>query len=137
MKAAPGSMRLMSPRELPDHWREQAVFQHLLGATESACSLEYCADELQQAQRFCDEELLTIAEAAAESGYSEEQLRRLVREERLKAEPRRSPRSHIRIRRRNLPKRPKKRESPPSTCASGYDSEEDARSIAQLLEARP
>ncbi len=93
-------------------------------------------DELDAALKSVADEELTIAEAAAESGYSEEQLRRLVREEKLETQPRAGPRSHIRIRRRNLPKRPKKRESSPSTCASGYDPEEDARDIARLLEAK-
>ena len=126
----------MNPRDLPNVWREQAKLQHQLGAEGPACTFEHCADELDAALKSVAVEELTIAEAAAESGYSEEQLRRLVRDEKLEAQPRAGPRSHIRIRRRNLPKRPKKRESSPSTCASGYDAEEDARDIAKLLEAK-
>lgn len=127
----------MNPRDLPPEWRGLASLQRALAAEGQARTFERCADELDAALTSVADEELTIAEAAAESGYSEEQLRRLVREEKLEAQPRAGPRGHIRIRRRNLPKRPKKRESSPSTCASGYDPEEDARSIAQLLEARP
>ncbi len=127
----------MNPKDLPQAWQEQAEHLRQLGAEAQACTFEHCARELDAALKSVADEELTIAEAAAESGYSVEQLRRLVREEKLEARPRAGPRSHIRIRRSNLPKRPKKRESSPSTCASGYDAEEDARDIAQLLEARP
>lgn len=126
----------MNPKDLPQAWCEQAKHLRQLGAEGQACTFEHCAKELDAALKSVADEELTIAEAAAESGYSEEQLRRLVRDEKLEAQPRAGPRGHIRIRRRNLPKRPKKRGSSPGTCASGYDPEEDARDIAQLLEAK-
>ncbi len=127
---------MTTPLDLAEKWRALAAQQRQLGAEGQACTFEHCARELNAALKSVAHEELTIAEAAAESGYSEEQLRRLVRNDKLQAQPRAGPRSHLRIRRRDLPKRPKKRESSPSTCASGYDPEEDARSIAQLLEAK-
>ena len=111
--------------------------QRRLGAEAQAAVLEYCADELEACwDRFAAEEL-TVVEAAKESGYSEEHLRRLVRDGRLTARRGARPKSHLRIRRSDLPrkpaKRPEKRDAVPST--DGYDPEEDARDIAQLLEA--
>lgn len=127
----------MRPDELPRKWRKLGQQQRQLGAKAQAAVLEYCAEALATSWDRFEAEELSVAEAARESGYSEEHLRRLVRDGRLTARRGARPKSHLRIRRSDLPrkpaKQPEKRDAVPST--DGYDPDEDARDIAQLLEA--
>jgi hypothetical protein len=66
--------------ELPDDWRTLAAQQRRLGADAQARILEFCADELAAALRRGGDELLSLARAAKDSGYSVDHLSRLVRE---------------------------------------------------------
>ena len=85
--------------------RAELLRQH--GAAEAASTCEQVAAELERdfEQWWLAE--LTVSEASTESGYSPDRLRELVREGRLP--DRRPPRSsgEIRIRRADLPRRPR------------------------------
>lgn len=123
---------LVIPRDLPQTWRALAAQQRRLGAHAQASTLEWCADELEATLQTRDEELLTVRQAAHETGLSEETVRRHVRSGRLPSQ-RTSPRGRIRLRRRDLPTRAQPVER---RTTSGYDPNEDARNIAQLLESQ-
>lgn len=106
---------------LAARWRQEAALLRHRGAEPQAVALESCAAELEtEAERHASE-LLPIGDAAAESGYSEERLRELVREARVPAQ--RSGRE-LRIRRADLPRRPPGARS---------RSEIDLESVAQRL----
>lgn len=102
---------------------------------EVAATLRRMAEELEQDIEGWEGELLTVQQAVAESGYSAEYWRRLVREGKIRAHRDSGSKSHIRVWRRDLPKkqglrRPSKRGV---NRLAGYDPEEDARDIAQHL----
>ena len=94
--------------------------------------LESCADDLESALQKQHDELLSIKEAAAESGYSEETLRRRVRKGEIAAERSNGKNSHPKLRRGDLPTKPI-RHDPASPSHIAYNPEEDARDIAQRL----
>lgn len=73
----------MNPSDLPSEWRSEAEHLRKYGVTEAAQTLEYCATELEEAWRIWLTEPLTVAEAATETGYSEDHLRQLVRDGKL------------------------------------------------------
>ena len=75
-------------RSLADRWREQACRLRMLEAHGQAASLELAATELDAEIERLEQELLSISEASAVCGYSEEHLRRLVHEGSLPAEQR-------------------------------------------------
>jgi len=116
-------------------WRAKAEWLRALEAQGQAAGLEHAARELENTIKARADETLTIPEAAAESGYSEEHLRRLVRQGDLPAERNGGRGSRIHIRRADLPIKRRKdgRETPGGV---GYDPEEDARGIAKLMEAK-
>ena len=74
-------------------------------------------------------------EAAKESGYSEEHIRRLVRNGKLEHQRNSGRHTHIRIRRCDLPKRIVycRKNGGHSAADTQYNPEEDARNIAQRL----
>ncbi len=117
-------------------WREEAQRLRTLEANGQAATFEQAARDLDAAATSWASELLTISEASAESGYSEEHLRRLAREGELPVERNGGPKSRIKVRRGDLPTKQRKdgRGKPERVT---YDPDEDARSIAQALEARP
>ncbi len=117
-------------------WREEAERLRTLEANGQAAALEQAARELDAAATAWAIEPLTISEAAAESGYTEEHLRRLTREGGLPSHRNGGPKSRIKVLRGDLPTKRRKDgrgKAEPVT----YDPDEDARDIAQLLEARP
>lgn len=65
-----------SVADLVGRWRHEAGILRRRGAVPQAEALESCAAELEEAVRAHTLAELTIAQAAAESGYSESQLRR-------------------------------------------------------------
>ena len=79
-------------------------------------------------------ELLTIAEAATLSGYSEEHLRRLARSGDLPT-TRNGDRGRIQITRGDVPKKPGRSKSKGDAQRSpdDYDVSEDARDIAKRM----
>ena len=100
-----------------------------------AAAYKNAARDLESTLRVWGSDLLTIAEASRETGFSEEHLRRLVREGKLDAERGNGNRGRIRLRRAKLPRRTatQQTEKGDSTPSSTYDPEEDARDIAERL----
>jgi hypothetical protein len=119
--------------ELVARWRSEAKILRRRGATPQAEVLEGCAQDLEHKRQDEEEALLTIQEAAAESGYSAEYLRRQVREDKLPAVRHNGPRSNIKLRRRDLPAKAGHRRTKERNQDTAYDPEEDARDIAQHL----
>ena len=127
MKASPGCV----PDLLAALWRTEAETLRRRGAAAQAVTLESCADELEGALKSWQDQLLTPEQAARETGYSAEHLRRQVRGGQLSAERGEGAKSHMKIRRRDLPAKPRgDRGASPDIP---YDPIEDARSIAQRL----
>jgi len=93
----------MNPRDLPDRWRSEADRYDLDGVPGHAAILRRVATELAIALAAVDSELLTISEAAIESGYTGEHLARLVRESQI---PNAGVSGSPRIRRADLPRKP-------------------------------
>jgi hypothetical protein len=107
-----------APSELPDEWRALAAQQRRLGAEAQARILDFCADELAAALLRAGDELLTLARAAQESGYSVDHLARMVRQGKIINSGRKS---KPLIRRADLPKKTLKCQAPPSISPqSGY-----------------
>jgi hypothetical protein len=107
-----------TPAELPDDWRALAAQQRRLGAESQARILDFCADELAAALARAGDELLSLARAAQESGYTADHLSRMVRQGKI---PNSGRKSKPLIRRRDLPKKTLKSEAAPSFFAqSGY-----------------
>ena len=113
-------------------WREEAERFEKHGCSEVAATYKILADELERDLITWGTELLSIKEAAAESGYSEETLRRRVRKGEIAAERSNGKNSHLKLRRGHLPKKPVRRKAA-STSPITYNPEEDARDIAQRL----
>ena len=65
---------------LSEEWRRRAETLRRYGGEAPAAALEACALELDAALRRHDHAILTLTEAAEESGYSASHLGRLVRE---------------------------------------------------------
>ena len=84
--------------------REQMLRDY--GATEAAATCGQIAHELELAFREWWLADLPVAEAAAESGYSPERIRELVREKRLPDQRAPGTRGEMRVRRADLPRRP-------------------------------
>ena len=93
-------------RELAETWQQEAELLRHRGAPRQAKALESAADELENRLREWRHEELTVQEAAEESGYSPKTLRRMVREGRIPDSRPDGSRSEIRIRRRDLPRKP-------------------------------
>ena len=114
----------MTRNELRDKWTDLATTLRQFGPQgQGALCLQVLAD-LEEYWRGEDDARLTLAEAAATSGYSADHLRRLVRDNRLSAQ---------RVGRRlffrggDLPKKP----VPIDTQPDGpYDPIADARQVA-------
>ena len=88
---------------LATRWRTEAGTWRRRGQESLALMAESYADELDAALREDEQAMLTLKEAAAESGYSADHLGRLVREGRLpNAGAKRAPR----IRRKDVPRKP-------------------------------
>lgn len=91
--------------ELVAHWRTEAISLRAWGAIGEATTLERAAVQLEAAQRETDNELLTLTQAAAVSGFSADHLGREVRAGRI---PNAGRPSAPKIRRRDLPLKPRK-----------------------------
>ena len=66
-------------------------------------------------------ELLTIKQAAEESGYTEEHLRRQAREGKLPVEPRNGKNGHVKVRRGNLRAKPGRHSAKGGNSGLDYD----------------
>jgi hypothetical protein len=85
------------------------------GASDSAQACEHVAAELEADWRAWWLAGLTVAEAAAESGYSEERLREMARDGTLPHRKGDGSRGHLTIARRDLPRRPRLGPAPVSS----------------------
>jgi hypothetical protein len=103
-------------------WRARIAMFRRHGIGEAATTGETFADELEAFLRTTDDMTLTIAQAAAESGYSEDHLARQIREGKI---PNAGRPGAPRIRRADLPRKPRV-----VTAGAGiYDAGADARSL--------
>ena len=104
------------PTELPSQWREAAneIRVHNAG---SAAAFELCAVQLEEGLKTAENDVLTLADAARESGYHADSLRHMVASGQL---PNAGKRGSPRIRRGDLPRRA------PRQTASAYDPTADA-----------
>ena len=93
-------------RPLAEKWRDEAQRLRTLEAHGQAAALEQAAKELEAAIGKSESYLLTVREAAVESGYSEDHLRSLVREGVLPDGRAEGSSGEIRIERRHLPRKP-------------------------------
>ncbi len=73
-------MKVSTPAALIVEWRELAEILRAEGCPEVAAARERCASELEAALRKHDSEALSVKQAASESGYSAEYLRRVLRD---------------------------------------------------------
>jgi len=95
---------VISPRDLPDVWREEAEHLRELGADPQAGTLEWCARALEVAWDTWKNEELPLGPAAEESGYTADHLGRLLRDRKIhNAGAPDGPR----IRRQDLPRKPR------------------------------
>jgi hypothetical protein len=69
-----------TPAALIVQWRELAEMLRAEGCPEVAAARERCASELETSLHKHDNEALSVNQAASESGYSAEYLRRLLRD---------------------------------------------------------
>ena len=72
------------PADLPARWRERAAYLEQFGDPTSAKLWRLAAVELEAALKALGEETLTLAEAAALSGFSADHLGHLVRHGKLR-----------------------------------------------------
>lgn len=107
----------MSASDLPAAWRDRAAELERY-APPAAEAFRSAADELAAALNAAAEEELTLSQAAHESGYSERRLRELIDAGTI---PNRGRKGAPRIRRADLPKKPRR-----SDNATAYDPAADA-----------
>jgi hypothetical protein len=105
----------MSPAKLPDHWRDRAKDLRRFSPS-AAEAFDAAADELQASLAQQQAELLTLEEASRESGYSADHLGVLIKEGKIEN----LGRKHApRIRRRDLPRKPRPASATPIGSKSG------------------
>ena len=92
----------MSPHDLSGAWRDTASELRRFGAVGQACTLEHCADELEQTWREWELEALTLDEAVEESGCSYSSLQGKVADGEI---PNAGEKGKPRIRRCDLPRK--------------------------------
>ncbi len=104
--------KAVSVRSLASVWRSDAMLLRRRGAELQAGTLESAATDLEQALAQGDDELLGLAAAAKQSGFSVDHLGRLLRSGAI---PNAGRKHAPRIRRADLPIRPGHlREQPPT-----------------------
>lgn len=101
---------------LPASWREKADDLDALAAAAQATSLRWCASQLETALAAAADEALTLEQAATESGYSPERLRKLIADGTI---PQAGRKHAPRVKRGDLPSRARR-------PASAYSADEDA-----------
>jgi hypothetical protein len=94
--------------ELVEEWRVTAAGLRRWGGELQGTTLDQVAEQLESCIHTWLHEKLPIARAAGESGYSKERLRELVRDNRIPDTRAPGSKGPIRIRRVDLPTRPKR-----------------------------
>src|SRR5262245_1980720 len=102
--------------ELVVQWRDTAATLAAHGAEQGAATCRLHAAELEAALRATDDELLDLAAASGESGYSADRLRHMIAEGAI---PNAGKRGAPRVRRADLPRK--------RTKAGGFDAAAAAR----------
>lgn len=130
--------------KLAGTWRQHADTLRQYGDDRGGAVLEALADQLEQAIREHQNEVLTLAEAAQESGYSKRRLRELMAEGKLENQ---GEKGRPRILRRDLPVKPARNgrgTHPVTSNGSGkrvgtqshaYDPLQDARALVGRMAA--
>lgn len=113
-------------KNLTSEWREQADQIEPLGAEDVVTTLRTCAEDLDERLARWRREPLTPEQGAVESGYSENHLRRLVRDGKI---PNAGEENRPRIRRRDLPRKPGG-----GSTVMREDGEEDDRSLSSRMQ---
>lgn len=101
----------MPPHPFDRLWselRREAEQLRRFGARGEADAVEHCVQRLEDAWLEWQSQELTVAEAAAESGYSAAHLRRLLAENRIESA---GSKGRPRIRRADLPRKPSRQPS--------------------------
>lgn len=111
-------------------WRQKAEQFGQHACSQAAATYQVVADELERELSNWENELLSIKEAAVESGYSEETLRRKTRKGELSTERSNGKKSRIKVRRGDLPAKRIPRSDSTTASKVPYDPIEDAREIA-------
>lgn len=111
-------------QQLAERWRRDAELLDSYGASAAAEACRLHARQLEDAAASFEDEPLTLAEAAAESGYSERRLRELLSTGEI---PQAGRKGSPRIRRRDLPRKPG------TTAAAGYDPAADAQDLLRRM----
>jgi hypothetical protein len=123
---------MTAANDLVRQWREDAeVFQRYEDERTARLLLAQ-AGQLEEALQLESNRLLSTKEAAAESGYSEEHLRRLARNGELPVQRNGGPKSRLYIRRGDLPTK-RLRDGREESQNVTYDPVEDARDIAKIV----
>ena len=104
---------------LADQWEADAIKLREYGQEAAASVAELHAHQLREAVRAAGDQALTLAEAAAESGYSKRRLRELVSEGSVLNVGRRGA---PRIKRSDLPRKAR-------VTSNSFDASAEARSI--------
>jgi excisionase family DNA binding protein len=122
-------------KALSQQWRDRAKEFQEHGCDDVAATYTKTTQELEAVVADWEGEQLTTAEAARETGYSEEHLRRLVRDGKLPAARADGSKSQLRLRRGDLPRKPTgtNHKGGNNRPDDTYDPEEDARSIARHI----
>ena len=94
-----------SPADLPREWRHRADCLRRYSAS-AANAWDDAANELEAALARWESEVLSIRQAAVESGYSEDHLRALVRDGAIPDSRPNASQGGSRIRRCDLPRKP-------------------------------
>ena len=95
--------QMVLPADLPAEWRTQAEGLREFGADTQAKAVDRCANRLEEALRQEGDALLTLPEAAEESGYSQRHLSRLVKADAI---PNSGTPNNPRLLRSDLPRKP-------------------------------
>ena len=100
--------------------QEEAELLRRRGLEREADLEESIAEDVEAALRDWRHEELSVAEASEESGYSEKTLRRMVRQGRIHDSRTPGSREEIRIRRRDLPRKPGAERDPVEDAVSRH-----------------
>ena len=114
--------------DLPHAWRDRAEDLRRFSAA-AAAAFEEAAEQLDRSLAEAGDTLLTLAEAARESGYSHSHIARLIRERKI---PNAGRPKAPRVRWRDLPRKPQSLPSAPRTeHVLSASSRQVVRAIAQ------
>ncbi len=89
---------------LAEKWRQDADRDEKRGLRDAAAMGRHFADELEAYEADYENEILTLDQAAAESGYSKDHLSLLITQGKL---PNAGKKGAPRVRRRDLPRKPR------------------------------